>query len=322
MGSLQNKNNNFCRPFGCCCPVPGPTGPTGPAGGPTGPTGPTGPAGLTGPTGPTGPQGNVGPQGPQGIQGLMGPTGPIGPTGPQGEIGPQGPQGIQGLIGSTGPTGPTGPEGIQGPTGPTGPEGTQGPTGPTGPEGIQGPTGPTGPTGPAGNGVIIPFASGIPVAPTSVALGVAGLPAIIGFGNSTTLPTLLGSTIDLTGAVDLLINLAFSVPRDGIITNITAYFSVAIGLVLISTDVTVTAQLYSSTTPDNIFSPIPNTDVTLTPTLSNAIDIGDITSGTITGLNIPVTTGTRLLIVFTINSAGTSLINTLTGYASAGVNII
>lgn len=110
-------------------------------------------------------------------------------------------------------------------------------------------------------------------------------------------------------------------PRDGIITDITAYFSTAVGLTITATDITVTAQLYSSTTPNNIFSPIPNAIVTLNPSFGGIITIGDIASGTTTGLNIPVTTGTRLLMVFTITSEGVELINTLTGYASAGVNI-
>ncbi len=119
----------------------------------------------------------------------------------------------------------------------------------------------------------------------------------------------------------LLANLAFSVPRDGTITDMAAYFSVVLGLTLIGTDITVTAQLYRSTTPDNIFTPIPTAVVTLAPSFGGIINIGDIASGITTGLNISVTAGTRLLLVFTITSDGVSLLNTLTGYASAGVNI-
>lgn len=185
-----------------------------------------------------------------------------------------------------------------------------------------GPTGPTGPTGLAGAGAIIPFASGLPIAPTSIALGLAGFPGIISFGSSTTLPEVLGVTIDLTGAGGLLANMAFSVPRDGIITDIAAYFSVVLGLTLIGTNLTVQAQLYQSTTPDNTFTPIAGTAVSLTPTLTGIISIGDIVTGTLTGLNIPVTAGTRLLMVFSLTADGISLINTLTGYASAGVNIV
>ncbi|HAX51782.1 MAG TPA: hypothetical protein DIW07_09595, partial [Lachnospiraceae bacterium] len=220
-----------------------------------------------------------------------------------------------------GANGAAGPAGATGATGPTGATGAIGPTGATGAIGPTGATGATGATGPTGAGAIIPFASGLPIAPTSVALGLAGLPGIIAFGNSTTLPNVLGATIDLTGAGGLLANMAFSVPRDGVITDIAAYFSVVVGLSLLGTDLTVHAQLYQSTTPDNTFSPIAGTDVTLAPSFSGIISVGDIASATLSGLNVPVTAGTRLLMVFTLTAGGVSLLNTLTGYASAGINI-
>jgi BclB C-terminal domain-containing protein len=135
------------------------------------------------------------------------------------------------------------------------------------------------------------------------------------------LPNVLGLNIDLTGSSGLLANLAFSVPRDGTITDIAAYFSVVLGLSLIGTDITVHAQLYQSTTPNNIFTAIPGTEIILSPTLSGIINIGDIATGNLSGLNIPVTVETRLLMVFTITADGLNLVNTLTGYASAGVNI-
>ncbi|PWJ50748.1 exosporium glycoprotein BclB-related protein, partial [Faecalicatena contorta] len=242
--------------------------------------------------------------------------GATGPTGATGADGATGPTGADGATGPTGPTGATGADGATGPTGATGADGATGATGATGP------TGATGVTGATGAGAIIPFASGLPIAPTSVALGLAGLPGIVAFGNSTTLPTVLGATIDLTGAAGLLANMAFSVPRDGTITDIAAYFSVVLGLSLVGTDLTVSAQLYESTTPDNIFSPVAGTEVTLAPDFTGIINIGDIASGTLTGLNIPVTAGTRLLLVFTLTAEGLSLLNTLTGYASAGINIV
>jgi BclB C-terminal domain-containing protein len=161
----------------------------------------------------------------------------------------------------------------------------------------------------------------LPVAPTTILGGLAGLPAIVGFGTSTTLATVLGATIDLTGGPGLLTNLAFSVPRDGTITSIAAYFSTTVALALVGTTVTLTAQLYSSTTPDNTFAPIPGAIVTLAPPLTGVVAIGTISSGLTTGLAIPVTAETRLLMVFTATAAGVTLINTVAGYASAGVAI-
>ena len=112
------------------------------------------------------------------------------------------------------------------------------------------------------------------MAPTSVALGLVGLPAIVAFGTSTVLLDVLGATIDLTGEAGLLANMAFSVPRDGTITDIAAYFSVVIGLTLIGTDMTVHAQLYQSTTPNNVFSPISGTEIDLAPTIGGVIAVG------------------------------------------------
>jgi len=277
--------------------------------GPTGPTGPTGDTGATGPTGPTGLTGNTGATGP------TGPTGPTGNTGATGPTGPTGPTGNTGTAGATGPTGPTGDTGATGATGPTGPTGNTGATGPTGN------TGATGPTGPTGSGAMIPFASGNTVALTTIAGGLAGIPGFIGFGNSALGITTLGSTIDLTGSTGTSLDFAFSVPRSGTITSIAAYFSTTVALALVGSTITITAQLYSSTTPDNTFTPVAGTAVTLSPALTAIIAAGTVSNAILTGLSIPVTAQTRLLMVFSATAAGLSLLNTVDGYASAGVNL-
>ena len=46
-----------------------------------------------------------------------------------------------------------------------------------------------------------------------------------------------------------------------------------------------------------------------------------VLSGITTGLSIPVTAQSRLLMVFSATSSGLSLINTVVGYASAGIEI-
>jgi len=94
-----------------------------------------------------------------------------------------------------------------------------------------------------------------------------------------------------------------------------------VALSLVGSTVTITAQLYESATPDNTFTPIAGTLVTLAPPLTGVLAIGTISSGIVTGLSIPVTAETRLLMVYSITAAGVTLINTVTGYASAGVTI-
>ncbi|QIL79176.1 hypothetical protein G7047_04045 [Diaphorobacter sp. HDW4A] len=247
------------------------------------------------------------------VIGVTGPAGSIGATGATGPtgVGLTGAQGIQGLQGVTGAAGNTGG---MGPTGPTGAAGDMGPTGPIGAVGV---TGPTGPTGGVGNGAIIPFASGAPITVTTIAGGLAGAYSTIGFGNSSPSTTMLGATIDATSFASM----AFSVPRDGTITSISGFFSSTVALTLIGTTVAVTAQLYQSSTPDNIFTAVPGALVTLGPSMTGIVSIGTISSGMATGLAIPVTAGTRMLLVYSITSTGLALINTVIGYASAGVAI-
>jgi BclB C-terminal domain-containing protein len=157
---------------------------------------------------------------------------------------------------------------------------------------------------------------------TTVLGGLLGTSSIVGFGNSANNISVAGGTIDLTDAGGTLLNFAFSAPRDGTITSISAYFSTTAALALIGSTVTITAQLYSSTTPDNIFSPIPGAVVTLAPPLTGLVSLGTISNGITTGLAIPVTAQTRLLMVFSANvTSGVPIAAVIAGYASAGVSI-
>lgn len=236
-------------------------------------------------------------------------------------MGPQGVTGAQGIQGATGPIGPQGPKGCPGDEGPIGPTGATGPAGADGATGPTGATGPAGATGVAGTGAIIPFASGLPIALTTIAGGLAGLPAFVGFGSSAQGLTLLSSTINITNASGTLSNFAFQVPRAGTITSFSAFFSTTLALSLIGSTVTVNAQIYQSATPDNVFSPIAGTLIALSPSLSGIISVGTLLNGSLTGLNIPVTAQTRLMLVFSATANGLTLVNTVAGYASAGLSI-
>jgi len=299
--------------------IPGPAGPAGPAG-PIGPQGTVGPAGSQGNPGPAGSIGPIGPAGSQGpAGGATGSTGVTGATGTAGVTGVTGATGAAGLAGATGVTGVTGGTGATGVAGITG---VTGGTGATGAAGITGVTGVTGVTGATGSGAIIPFASGGPAILTTIVGGLVGTTSLIGFGSSATGISLVGGTIDLTGSVvGPLINFAFSAPRDGVITSIAAYFSTTAALSLIGSTLTITAQLFSSPTPDNAFTAVPGGVVTLAPSLTGIIALGSISNGITTGLAIPVTAQTRLLLVFSATATGLTLVNTVVGYASGGVNI-
>lgn len=61
--------------------------------------------------------------------------------------------------------------------------------------------------------------------------------------------------------------------------------------------------------------------INLTPSLTGVISIGTLLNGSLTGLNIPVTAQTRLMLVLSATASGVNLINTIAGYASAGLSI-
>ena len=147
------------------------------------------------------------------------------------------------------------------------------------------------------------------------------MPAFVGFGNSAQGLTLLGSSIDISNASGTLSNFAFQVPRAGIITSFSAFFSTTAALSLIGSTVTVNAQIYPSVTPNNVFTPIAGTLISLSPSLTGVISAGTLLNGALTGLNIPITAQTRLMLVFSASASGLSLINTVVGYASAGLSI-
>jgi len=169
-------------------------------------------------------------------------------------------------------------------------------------------------TTPPATGSIIPFSSGnVPVVLTSVAGGAIGTVSEVGFGTSITGVTLVGTNIDVTSA--LLGTEAFSVPRAGNITSISASFSATVGVTVGTT--TITAQVYRAPAGSNVFSPT-SALVNLAPALTT-IAVGTIAFGTANVVPIPVAAGDRLLMVFSITSTGAA---TVTGNASAGINIV
>ncbi len=154
---------------------------------------------------------------------------------------------------------------------------------------------------------------------TTVIGELIGTTTLLGFGSSVTGVSLIGGTINTT----TIANMAFSMPRDGTISSLAAYFSTTVALSLVGTTVTLTAQLYASAAPDNTFFPIPGAIVTLSPTLTGIVGIGSISNGLTTGLNIPIAARTRLLMVFAADvTAGIDVATTITGFASAGLSIL
>lgn len=181
----------------------------------------------------------------------------------------------------------------------------------------------TGATSLTNRGSIIPFASGGPIIMTTTIDGQVGNTSLIGFGSAALDVTLLNDTINLTGStLEPVLNFSFSIPRKGKIMSMVAYYSNIIDLNLIGTTITITAQLFRSTTIDNTFKPIPGAIVKLGPALTDKVILGSVCKGISTNLFIDINQEDRLLLAFSSTASGISLINTITGYASAGLNIV
>lgn len=184
---------------------------------------------------------------------------------------------------------------------------------PTGPQGVTGPAGPV-----ARTSTIIPFASGEAGFLTSSMAGQRSSVATIGFGNTYQI-------IAPNDPLNLPINtgaeqkqLAFSMPCNGVITDMTVYFSLVSAGTLGINDI-ITAQRFYSSAPNNSFMSLADAKVVFSQ-IAGGASIGTIRYGTTTGLSIPVTIGTRLLMAF-YNTTVNNVTSSLSGFMSGGVRI-
>lgn len=214
---------------------------------------------------------------------------------------------------------------IPGPPGPPGERGPRGFPGERGPQGIPGERGPQGIPGEPGSrraGAIIPFSSGSdPFSLSALDGGLVGLPIVIGNGNHFHLQQNLGDTIDISGGPGVGSSFAFSVPRDGVITDIEVFYS-NFSPQYLDGSYNVVARLYQSTTPNDIFTPINESTISLAPTFTGNTVTGDIARGSLTGLSINITKGTRLMLIYYFQPIEeTTNPEFIMGYASAGITI-
>lgn len=177
------------------------------------------------------------------------------------------------------------------------------------------------PFNPQGVGTIIPFSSGTQYAIDKNPMG-AGRHTIatIGFGSGQNfvaandpikLPIPLVTSADVT-------HTAFSMPSDGTVTGLSAFFTAVAGG-LLSQKTIITAELYQSTTPDNTFDPVPGAKVVFDP-IDGIPALGETRNGIVAGLKILVKANTRLLLVFYCDSPWSGVIS-ITGYMSGGLRI-
>lgn len=166
-------------------------------------------------------------------------------------------------------------------------------------------------------GSMIPFSSGtVPSVLVSLLTGLVGTSSLVGFGSSITGISIVNNTITLPA-----LNEAFSVPRDGNMTALSASFTETLGITVLGT-ATINARIYRAPAGSNVFTATDAT-VNLTP-MTGPITAGTTVSGSASFPAIPVAAGDRLVMVFSVTASGAglpTLVNTVTGAASAGLYI-
>ncbi|MEA0565687.1 exosporium glycoprotein BclB-related protein [Lysinibacillus irui] len=166
------------------------------------------------------------------------------------------------------------------------------------------------------DGSIIPFSSGISLSVIEDILGaISG--SMLGFGSALNAVPIIGNTINLTN----LFTEAFSVPREGKITAISATFAPIDGAIL-DGSVTIRAQIFLAPEGSNIFTGT-SASVDLIPPITGPNPSGQITFASANIPPVPVSAGDQLLMVFYISSvSGVVLVDVIVGNASAGINIV
>jgi len=211
--------------------------------------------------------------------------------------------------------------------GPTGPDGAGGPGGPAGASGGVGATGPAGATGAAGDPPalgfdgLVTYASGSPIEISTVG-GVPDDVAMPGFGTWAQLVNIddLG-TLDLSGSPGRSVNAAFMMPFDATITKISGFFSTTVSLALGASSLEYGVALYVATGGDNTFEVILDS-VAGFSALTGTVDPGTTDSFEFSPPTpIPITAGTRLLMVIAASSTDPTLDATLEGYFSGSLQL-
>lgn len=216
--------------------------------------------------------------------------------------------------GSTGPAGGDGADGADGASGPSGATGAAGPAGATGPSGAAGDEAPT-----LGFDGLVAYASGDPIVITTVA-GAADEVALPAFGTWASFDTNGSLTpLDLTGAPATLLNTAFTVPADGTITRLSAFFSSTTTQVLGTSVLEYGVALYVAAGADNTFEAVLDSVANFSPLSGNVVP-GSADSFEFSPLTpIAVEAGSRILMVVAASATGTSPDNTLSGYFSGSI---
>ncbi|KMZ53023.1 hypothetical protein [Dorea sp. D27] len=246
-----------------------------------------------------------------------------GPAGPQGEPGPSGPQGEPGPSGPQGEPGPSGPQGEPGPSGP------QGEPGPSGPQGEPGPSGPQGEPGPTA--ATIPFSysnqnsSGVPLSTDNT--GAPAQIAYAGFGGDGGYFSRLDTGEWASGVITINTNdsypSSFVMPYDGTVRNFYGVFANRQELFLEEGVLLRPFMCLAVGAADRLaFTVLQNSIVYFPPYVAGEeIPKYTIRRASQTGLDIPLSAGTLVTIIFGIIAAGSATEQYITASISGGIYI-
>lgn len=148
-------------------------------------------------------------------------------------------------------------------------------------------TGPTGPTGPAGSGMFVPLSSGNLIRTSTTASNRYQM-SLIAYGTAS-LITASTDQIELYSDNQL----AFSIPTACKLTSISTYFTLDDINASAGTNVELYFQVYISETPNNTFTAITGTTMSL-GTLVNSDPQGKIMTANLSGLDIDIPANSRI----------------------------
>lgn len=163
------------------------------------------------------------------------------------------------------------------------------------------------------------FASGGNITLTTVLGGVIIPYCIVGEAGNVGPYYPLTSPLDLTGYTDALA-LARAVPANAVITGLSASFTATVSVPLGFSTATVYAQLYQAAEGSDSYSPVPGAGGALAPDLSGTVMIDDEFDITLTGLDISVDAGSKLILVYYAEvTAGLDIVANIPGAAAGTV---
>lgn len=162
-----------------------------------------------------------------------------------------------------------------------------------------------------GNGAnFINFNSTTPISVSSLSNNVIGNTSLIGNGVSLPGATILGNNLSLSAEQA---SVAFTIPRNSYIKSIYFNFYNNASLSLLGTT-TLRLQIYKANADSLSFTPV--TNATTTISITSTLSVGSALQSKITGLNLPIGAGEKLVGLITAQSA---IASTVSGFATASI---